>query len=94
MRARHRLDKRPVLFDRSRKHAHEHNAVALDLHDLCHSGVGLLVSDDDVSARFQSHLGAGVSDVAVGQSISVPSMKVEPQIPRRHGEKAIAHGPA
>ena len=82
----------PVVLDRSREHAHEHGPVVVDPHDNCDRRVSLFVPDDDVPARYELDLRAGVPSVAVREAVAVASVVVEPQIPRRHVESKPSRG--
>jgi hypothetical protein len=89
---RHGLEERTVVLDRSRKDAHENDAVVLESHDLGDGGLGFFVADDDVLSGRQLRPPARVSDVAVRQSLRITAVVVEPQIPLRHVEKLSGLG--
>ncbi len=90
---RHGLEERTVVLERSRKDAHENDAVVLESHDSRRPRTRLLRCQATTyrpGASCRSR--ARVSDVAVRQSLRITAVVVEPQIPRRHVEKPSGLG--
>ena len=76
---------RAVLVQRSLKHPHQYDAPFIDRHDLGHSGIGLLVANDDEHPRRQDNPALDVLHARMGEPGTVPPVIVEPKVP--------AHGP-
>jgi hypothetical protein len=89
VRARHAVEQGSIVVDRARKHAHEHDAVVLDPNDLTHRRLSLFVTDKDVPPRCYRQPAASISNVAVGEPISISAVVVQPQIPGRHANSLL-----
>ena len=92
MRARQSLEHSPVVLDRSREHAHQHDSIFLEPDNLSDRCFGLLVTDDDIPTWSEVEVGSGVADVAVRKPVSVAAVIVEPEIPRRHIKSLLSPG--
>ena len=59
----------------------ENDAVSRHIDNLRDGGIRVVVTDEEVPTGFDPHPGRGVLDTRVGQSISINSMEIDPELP-------------